>query len=187
MTPQGDCTSSMTRRSRYGSGPAAFVDEIGSVRRHASALPMVRFVRKPDLPLRKITSGKIVVMDDCSWIGLREPWERLKWSRLHWQTRIGSARTGVAAAESLGMSENTYTAYERPPGSSKHTPLTHQRAIQFGKKFKINWVWILSGEETPFERTDAQNRAIELMAAASEDDQIQVVDIIEAALRRKAG
>lgn len=187
MTPECDSAGSMTGRAGYGRRPTPFVNELDRVHEHGATLLTVRFLRNSDLPHGKITAGKIAAMDDSSWIGLREAWERLKWARLYWQNRTGSARTGAAAAASLGMEENTYTAYERPPTASKSTPLTHQRAIQFGKKFKVNWVWILSGEETPFERTDAQNRAVELMSAVSEADQEQVVDIIEAALRRKAG
>lgn len=127
-------------------------------------------------------------MSDQFWANIREPWQRLRWARLHWQARSGAATTMRAAAESLGMQENTYTAYERDPASgSKHTPLDHQRAMQFGRKFKINWVWILTGEDTPFDRTPAQARAVELLAAAPEDTQDEVVDMIEAVLRRRAG
>lgn len=126
-------------------------------------------------------------MTEVLWSQLREPWERLRWARLHWQSRAGGAQTARAAAESLGMQENTYAAYERAPGSSKNTPLDHQRAVQFGRKFKINWVWILTGDETPFQRTPSQVRALELMAEVPEDEQERVVEIISAALRRKVG
>lgn len=126
-------------------------------------------------------------MDDSSWIELREPWERLKWARRYWQKKAGGATTAAAAAEALGMQENTYSAYERRPDSSKHTDLDHQRATQFGRKFKINWVWILTGEESPFGRTEAQTEAVSLMATADEADQRRVVSIIEAALRKNVG
>lgn len=127
-------------------------------------------------------------MSDLEWAALREPHERLRWARLYWQTKNGAATTAKAAAESLGMQENTYTAYEREPGKSKATALDHQRAVQFGRKFKVNWVWLLTGEETPFSRTPAQTRAIQALAQADENDQEEVVDMIEALLkRRKAG
>lgn len=125
-------------------------------------------------------------MSEFDWLSLKHPWERLRWARLYWQNKKGAATSAKAAAESLGMQENTYTAYERPPGdgTKKHTPLSHQRAIQFGRKFGVNWVWILEGEETPFERTPAQERAIRLMAEAPEDEQERIADIIAAALRK---
>lgn len=133
-----------------------------------------------------ITVGKIVGMDDSTWLELEHPWERVKWARTYWQRKTGSATTARAAAESLHMGENTYTAYERSPDSSKHTPLDHQRAVEFGRKFKVNWVWMLTGRETPFERTAAQSRAIELMAQVDEDEQERVVDIVAAALKKRA-
>ena len=120
-------------------------------------------------------------------MSLREPWERLKWARRYWQRKTNGATTAKAAAESLSMQENTYSAYERRPDSSKHTPLDHQRAVQFGRKFKINWVWILTGEETPFARTPEQTRAVELMSRATEDAQRHALELIEVALRRSAG
>lgn len=133
-----------------------------------------------------ITVGKIGGMDDSAWLGLDDAWERVRWARLHWQRKTGSSATARAAAESLGMSENTYSAYERAPGASKHTPLDHQRAVEFARKFKINWVWLLTGEETPFDRTAAQSRAVALMSQVPEDEQERVADIIEAAIRRRA-
>lgn len=125
-------------------------------------------------------------MSEVDWSGLREPWERLRWARMHWQTEAGGATTAGSAADSLGMQQNTYTAYERSPEGSKHTPLDHQRAMQFGRKFKVNWVWILTGEETPFNRTSAQVRALELLAGAPEETQEEVVDMLEAVLKRRS-
>lgn len=124
-------------------------------------------------------------MSETEWSSLREPWQRLQWARRYWQAKTGAVATARGAAESLGMQENTYAAYERSPDSSKHTPLDHQRAIQFGDKFKINWVWILTAEETPFSRTPAQQRAVDLLAAASEETQEEVVDMIEAVIKRR--
>jgi hypothetical protein len=125
-------------------------------------------------------------MSAMEWASLKEPWERLRWARTYWQTQNGGATTAKAAAESLGMQENTYSAYERRPGSSKSTALDHQRAMQFGRKFKVNWVWILTGDETPFQRTPAQSRAIELMARTPEREQEHIADLIEVAVRRLA-
>lgn len=125
-------------------------------------------------------------MEDSSWIGLGEAHKRLKWARKRWQTKLGVKPTGKAAAESLGMNEDTYTAYEREPDSSKHTPLDHQKAVLFARKFKVNWVWLLTGDESPFERSAAQSRAIAAMAGAEEDEQERAADLIEVALKRRA-
>lgn len=165
---------------------ATFVDEIGHSVSHAKNLPWVSCEIKRLLTLGKLTFGRLRDMEDGSWIELREPYERLKWARKRWQSKQGIKPTGKAAAESLGMKEDTYTAYEREPGTSKHTALDHQKAVQFARKFKVNWVWLLTGDESPFERSAAQSRAIAAMAAAGEDDQELAADLIEVALKQRA-
>lgn len=84
------------------------------------------------------------------------------------------------------MQPNTYAAYERAPGSSKTTHLDHQRAIQFGKKFKVSWTWLLTGNGAPMDDqlTPAQERALRAMKSAEEQDQERAADVIEALLRR---
>lgn len=120
-------------------------------------------------------------MDDSSWVGLREPHERLRWAR-----KRAGFETMRAAAEALGFeNENTYSAYEREPGASKHTPLDHQRAIQFARKFKVPWEWLLVGEGSPFQErlTPAQERALAAMRGASEEDQERAAAAIEGFLK----
>jgi hypothetical protein len=125
---------------------------------------------------------------DSEWAELRHPWQRLEWSRIYWQRQSGGAETARAAAESLGLQENTYSAYERSPGDGrKHTPLSHQRAVEFARKFKVSWVWLLTGDETPFSRTPAQQRAMLLLSKVTEDEQEEAVDVMETILRRRAG
>ena len=126
-------------------------------------------------------------MDETRWTQLKDPWTRLRWARLRWQNNAGGAATAKAAADSLNMQENTYSAYERPPGSSKHTDLDHQRAVQFARKFQTNWVWLLTGDETPFGRTEAQDRALKAMADAPADEQERIANAVEALARRAAG
>ncbi len=126
-------------------------------------------------------------MDLDDWLTLREPHERLRWARLRWQTKKGAATTMKAAADSLGMKENTYSAYERDPGSSKHTPLNDQAAIKFGKKFKVNWSWLITGAGSPFEMSPAQQRINSILALWDDDEQQVIVDMVEAMQRRKAG
>lgn len=134
---------------------------------------------KRDLTLSKITPGKIPVME-TEWSRLTEDWERVLWAR----SNAGFA-TARAAAESLGLAENTYSAYERPPGSSKSTRLRDQRAIQFGRKFKTSWRWLLLGEGSPFDdvMSPAQERVIAAMATADEAQQERVAAAVEALLK----
>lgn len=116
-------------------------------------------------------------MDDSGWEACRTAWERLKWARLR------QFETAKAAADSLRMKEDTYSAYERPPGDGvKHTRLNDQRAIEFGAKFKTNWVWLLTGDDTPFARTPAQERTLRLMAQAEAADQEMAARMVETLL-----
>lgn len=123
------------------------------------------------------------------WRDLLHPWERLKWARLYWQHQSGiETRTAKQAADALNMGEGTYRTYERPEGSSKHTPLTHQRAIEFGRKFKVSWTWILLNHGTPFDQMlgPAQERVLQIMSTADNDQQDTIADMIEAYLNSQA-
>jgi hypothetical protein len=117
---------------------------------------------------------------DTSWATLFEPHLRLRWARAQ------RFPTATAAAESLGMKKDTYTAYERAPDASKHTKLDHQRAIQFAKKFKVSWKWLLTGEGSPMDEqlSAEEERVLSLMKGADEEAQRRVVDVLEAMLKR---
>jgi transcriptional regulator with XRE-family HTH domain len=73
-----------------------------------------------------------------------EAWERLRWARNR------KYETGKEAARALGMRPNTYSAYERGPDSSKHTPMTLESAKRFGGEFGVHWMWLLTGEGLTF-------------------------------------
>jgi hypothetical protein len=92
-------------------------------------------------------------MLDTAWTTIPddEHWERVRWARRYWQQEHARPDTARDAAEALGMKEDTYSAYERRPTSSKSTGLSVPRARQFGKKFKVSWVWMASGEGSPFD------------------------------------
>jgi hypothetical protein len=122
-------------------------------------------------------------MEDTAWTGLTEPHERLKWARLN-----AGFPTARSAAESLGMLENTYSAYERAPDKSKATPLDHQSAMRFGKKFKVSWTWLLVREGSPFSRpmTEPQRRTLEMMSTVDEEAQQRVAAVAETMLRKSA-
>lgn len=117
------------------------------------------------------------------WRTLMHPWERLRWARLWWQTQSGiEDKTADQAASALGMKPGTYRAYER--GDGKQTKLTHQRAIEFGRKFKVSWTWILLNHGEPFDQVlgPAQERVLRVMAKAAEEQQETIADMIEAFL-----
>lgn len=113
----------------------------------------------------------------------REPHERLRWARVRWQDRKGIKPDAGAASESLGLKPHTYRAYERAPGSSKHTELTHQRAIEFGRKFGVNWEWLMTGRGSPddmpaTELTPTERSLIDALREAPEARQTAVADAI---------
>lgn len=118
------------------------------------------------------------------WRELREGHERLTWAR-----KRSLFETQRDAADSLGMNLNTYSAYEREPGKSKHTPLDHQAAIRFAKKFKVNWVWLLTGEGEPFSNPISPpplpplEQAMRKAAEAPPAQQELIADIIERMLK----
>ena len=182
MTPETYGPLGISRGGCDGAVAALLFDEIADGCEHASRLPFVISEGK-----RKITHGKLSPRNlsrmDTSWTGLREPWERLKWARRH-----AGFDTATSAAESLGVKKDTYTAYEREPGKSKHTSLDHQRAIQFARKFRVSWEWLLLGEGSPFDKLSsaAQERVLRAMAGAAEEDQERVAEAVEALLRRSA-
>lgn len=120
------------------------------------------------------------VMSDTGWELLFEQYERLRWARI----RAGYP-TAKAAAESLGMKKDTYSAYEREPDKSKSTSMDHQRAMQFGRKFKVNWEWLLLGKDTPFSgaQTPFQERVVAAMASVPEPEQERIAKAVEALLR----
>lgn len=159
-----------------------------------STLPSVTSYRKSEITHRNVTLCNVFFMADDEiqeqWRRAKTPRERLIWARAHWQSKAGAINgTPTDAAHSLGMKPGTYNGYERPEDSSKHTPLSHQRAIQFGRKFRVSWSWLLSGEGSPFEGQlpEPQARVVEAMSAMTEDQQKSLVEFVETFGQRKAG
>jgi hypothetical protein len=122
---------------------------------------------------------------DQSEDDLRTPWQRLRWARHRWQRSLGVAPNAAAAAESLGIEPHTYRAFEGPEDRSKFTPINHQRAIEFGRKFKVSWAWLLTGEGSPDSRalSEPQQRIVNAMRDASTAQQEAVADVVERMLR----
>lgn len=119
--------------------------------------------------------------DDGSWDGLPR-WERVRWARSR------KFETATAAAESMGMRPNTYSAYERRPDSSKHTALDHQAAARFAKKFGVRWEWLLSGEGTPWpggEPDAPAMRVVNAMNGLSRDRQEEIASAMVALIKAR--
>lgn len=79
------------------------------------------------------------------------------------------------------MKDHTYRAYERPDTSSKHTKMSDQAAIRFGRKFGVSWQWLLLGQGTPFdnELPEHQERVLRVMSGLDENRQKALADLIE--------
>jgi hypothetical protein len=129
-------------------------------------------------------------MVEDRWQQLHEPWERLMWARERWQQEGGAVdRSASAAAESLGLKEGTYRQYERRPGTSRWVPLDHQKAMQFGRKFKVSWRWLLLGDGTPFDESLAPeiDRLVEAVKQLAPDEQAMLASMAEGLVRQKTG
>jgi hypothetical protein len=99
--------------------------------------------------------------------------------------RPGKAPNAAAAAESLGIEPHTYRSFEGPEDRSKFTPINHQRAIEFGRKFKVSWVWLLTGEGAPdrVELNEPQQRIVTAMRDATDEKQQAIADVVERMLK----
>jgi len=139
--------------------------------------------------LREVTGKRVTFRHmENDWQTLTEPHERVRWARMRWQESKGIKADAGAAAESLGIQPHTYRAYERAPGSSKHTELTHQRAIQFARKYGVSWEWLMTGGGSPHasglsELTPTERRVIDALREAPEARQTVVADAIEQLLK----
>lgn len=118
-------------------------------------------------------------MDDNSWEDLEEVPDRLKWSRIRWQKSLGLAANAEAAAESVGIKPVTYRAYERRSDGSKSIELGVSTIIRLAKKFGVSWVWLASGEGSPFDQpvTGPAAQVADAMRRADPDRQKLAADL----------
>lgn len=139
---------------------------------------------KPLVTHSAVRFGNVGVMAKTDWRDLEGGWARLKWARMN----RSPFETAEAAAESMGIKPGTYRAYERPPHASKHIALDHQVAGKAAKKFKVNWVWLLTGKGSPdaADMSPAQERIMQATDGASEDELERAATVIEALLKRGA-
>lgn len=155
-------------------------------------LPSVTWPRK-----HKITPGNVTIRNfrlmahdgfRAKWTTTSETHERLRWARMYWQIRArGGPGTAAEAAQSMGMKDGTYRAYERAPGSSKTITMDHQQAIFFARKFNVDWTWLLTGDGTPFDGqlTDEQARVVEVMGQVTADEQKALAAMVEAFIQQR--
>jgi hypothetical protein len=97
--------------------------------------------------------------------------------------------TAKAAGAVIDKSDQTYRTYERAPGPSGRT-IDAQDVITLGRRWKISWQWILSGDGTPFDKdlSPRQLRLITLLDQAPDELQDAAYRALEAMLEeRKAG
>lgn len=114
------------------------------------------------------------------WRDLKEGWQRLRWARL----QTSAFADAEDAAKSLSMKGGTYRAYERAPGTSRHTPLNHEMARKFARKFGVSWVWLLTGEGEPFEASESRlERALFAAMEAPDEQQDLIADVVERILK----
>lgn len=141
----------------------------------ADRLPSVISLCKPQITRGNVTRGNLPHMDkNAGWELLEHPWERLKWARMR---RFDRAKD---AAESMNMKDTTYGAYERPPESSKHIPLDHQKAIKYGRKFGVRWEWLLEGRGDPFMAPPGSpaERVLEALNSSDPDRQEELANVL---------
>lgn len=155
-------------------GAAAGFDLSSDCIRHATTLLRVTRTVNHVVTLGNVTRGNVRGMDQ-RWTECREPWERVRWARSQKFPDMKSA------ADSLGMKEGTYRAYERRPDTSKSTALSDQAAIRFGKKFGVDWIWLLRGEGSPMiERpSEAFARIQRALVGKSNEDAELAAAVIE--------
>lgn len=124
---------------------------------------------------------------DTTWTQCGTQWERLRWARL----RAGYERA-KDAADSLGLKGGTYRTYEVGKADGGRAPtLTELQRIC--RKFKVNWVWVATGEGSPDESgivserlAQAAQRA-EAIPPEKQDDAWSAVMGVLDAFSRKAG
>ena len=189
MLPDANVGARRPGSGRYCGG-ALFGDQLG-VREGAGHEADVTTSYAPlaSTKLHRVTERSVTLGHmDARLKDLREPHERLRWARMQWQEGRGIKPDATAAAESLGMKPHAYRAYERAPGSSKHTPLSHQKAIEFGRKYGVSWEWLMTGRGNPTDLglaqlTPTERRLIDALREAPEARQTAVADAIEQLLK----
>jgi hypothetical protein len=121
------------------------------------------------------------------WDQFGNSWERLRWARV----RAGFER-GKDAAISLNIKPGTYRTYEVGKADGGRAPsLSEMQRI--ARKFKVSWIWVLTGEGSPDEGVVTNERLAEAQTKADaipeekRDDAWSAVMGVLDAYARKAG
>lgn len=113
---------------------------------------------------------------DTRWRQCRKTWDRLRWARL--QAGFERAKD---AAESLDVKPGTYRTYEYDwTKDGREAPLSEYQ--RFARKFKINWVWLVSGQGSPFEGVEPDARVQALVEKSAEVPDDKLDDALSAAM-----
>lgn len=76
------------------------------------------------------------------------PEDRHRWERQRRARKEAGFERAVDAAESLGIKPGTYRTYERgPEDGGREPPLSELQRM--ARKFKVNWIWLATGEGLP--------------------------------------
>lgn len=87
---------------------------------------------------------------DSSWEECREFWERLRWARLYYAHKRGDVVfRPTNAAETLNEKPGTYRTWEEPKENGGRVPEMF-RIQKIAEKFGVSWVWLLSGQGSPY-------------------------------------
>lgn len=124
---------------------------------------------------------------DENWRQLIHQHERLRWARLN-----AKFERVKDAAISLGIKPVTYRTYEQSRADNgRIPPLTEVQRM--ARKFKVSWVWLLTGEGTPADGVQfsdklaqVQEKADEIPEDKREDAWSAVMGVLDA-FARKAG
>lgn len=155
MLPDPNLTGLSTESGSDPGWAALPLDDVRDRFHETLSLHYVTESRKaPNAPCNA-HSTSLGAMSDPSWKSAQEAWQRVRWAR----ERIYSNM--AEAAEALEMPASTYRQYEREPGTSRWATLDQDHAKDFARKFKVNWVWLLTGVGSP--QKDASDAASELV------------------------
>jgi len=143
MLPDADLTRRAMQDLGDPRGPAFSIDYLLHRFHESGSLQYVTFSDKALVSHRNGKSNSVSAMSERSWESAKEQWQRVRWAR---ERVFDSA---AAAAEALGIPAPTYRQYERSPTSSRSANLNEDYAKSFAKKFRVNWVWLLTGVGAP--------------------------------------